>query len=83
MKRALVFRGGWDGHQPVQTSDFIAAELRKRDMEVDLFNDQECLLQPGLEEKYDVIIPVSALKKTGDRELLDVMESLLETFARR
>ena len=58
MKRALVFRGGWDGHQPVQTSDFIAAELRKRDMEVDLFNDQECLLQPGLEEKYDVIIPV-------------------------
>lgn len=34
-------------------------------------------------EKNDVIIPVSALKKTGDRELLDVMESLLETFERR
>ena len=34
-------------------------------------------------EKSDVIIPVSALKKTGDRELLDVMESLLETFERR
>ncbi len=34
-------------------------------------------------EKNDVIVPVSALKKTGDRELLDVMESLLETFERR
>lgn len=28
-------------------------------------------------EKGDIVIPVSALKKTGDRELLDVMQELL------
>lgn len=58
MKKALFFRGGWDGHQPVETSDFIAAELRKRGMEADLADDQQCLLDPDLAKRYDVIVPV-------------------------
>lgn len=58
MKRALIFRGGWDGHEPVQTSDMVAGELRKRGMEVEIFDRQECLLLPELETKYDVIVPV-------------------------
>ncbi len=58
MKRALIFRGGWEGHEPVQTSDMVAGELRKRGMEVNIFDQQECLLVPELETKYDVIIPV-------------------------
>ncbi len=58
MKRALIFRGGWEGHEPVQTSDMVAGELRKRGMEVNIFDQQECLLDPELETKYDVIIPV-------------------------
>lgn len=58
MKRALIFRGGWEGHEPVQTSDMVAGELRKRGMEVEIFDQQECLLDPELETKYDVIIPV-------------------------
>ena len=58
MKRALIFRGGWSGHEPVQTSDLVAGELRKRGMEVEIFDQQECLLQPELETKYDLILPV-------------------------
>lgn len=58
MKRALIFRGGWEGHEPVQTSDMVAGELRKRGMAVEIFDQQECLLVPELETKYDVIIPV-------------------------
>ena len=58
MKRALIFRGGWEGHEPVQTSDMVAGELRKRGMEVNIFDQQERLLDPELETKYDVIIPV-------------------------
>ena len=58
MKRALIFRGGWTGHEPVQTSDLVAGELRMRGMEVEIFEQQECLLQPDLETKYDLVIPV-------------------------
>lgn len=63
MKKALIFRGGWDGHEPVQTSDIVAAELRKRGMNVEIFDNQECLLQPNLESKYDIIIPVWTMGK--------------------
>ena len=57
MKKALVFRGGWEGHDPVESSDIVAAELQKRQMTVDIFDDQECLLKRDL-TAYDVIIPV-------------------------
>ena len=57
MKKALVFRGGWEGHDPVGSSDIVAAELQKRQMTVDIFDDQECLLKRDL-TAYDVIIPV-------------------------
>ena len=58
MKKALIFRGGWDGHEPVETSEIVAAELRKRGMEVDIFDDQDCLLNKNLADTYSVIIPV-------------------------
>lgn len=58
MKKALVFRGGWDGHEPVETSEIVAAELRKRGLEVDIFDDQDCLLNKNLADTYSVIIPV-------------------------
>lgn len=58
MKKVLIFRGGWSGHEPVETSEITAEELRKRGMEVDLFDDPECLRMADLEQKYDVIIPV-------------------------
>lgn len=57
MKKALVFRGGWEGHDPVGSSNIVAAELQKRQMTVDIFDDQECLLKRDL-TAYDVIIPV-------------------------
>ena len=57
MKKALVFRGGWEGHDLVESSDIVAAELQKRQMTVDIFDDQECLLKRDL-TAYDVIIPV-------------------------
>ncbi len=63
MKKALIFRGGWTGHEPVQTSDVVAAELQKRGMAADVFDHQECLLQPDLAEKYHVIIPVWTMGK--------------------
>lgn len=58
MKKALIFRGGWTGHEPVETTDMVAAELRKRGMEVVIEENQECLLAEDLGATYDVIIPM-------------------------
>ena len=58
MKKVLVFRGGWEGHEPVETSEVIAEELRKRGVEVDVFDNQDCLLNENLADIYSVIVPV-------------------------
>ena len=58
MKHALIFRGGWDGYEPVQTSELVAEQLRKHGMEVEISDSQEALLQSGLEQNCDVIVPV-------------------------
>ena len=58
MKKALIFRGGWEGHEPVQTSDIVADSLRARGLDVEVYDSQDCLLQGNLENKYDVVIPV-------------------------
>ena len=62
-KKILVFRGGWDGHDPVQTSDRVVAQLKALGIESDIFNNQECLLQEGLADKYAAIIPVWTMGK--------------------
>ena len=66
MKKALIFRGGWDGHEPVETSEIVAAELRKRGLEVDIFDDQDCLLNKNLADTYSVIIPVWTMGEISD-----------------
>lgn len=58
MKKVLIFRGGWEGHEPVETSEIVAAELRRRGMEVDIFDDQQCLTDRDLAAEYSLIIPV-------------------------
>ncbi len=78
MKRVLIFRGGWTGHEPVETSDMVAAELRRHDVTVDLFNDQKCLLDPELKTKYQLIVPVWTMGTIGEKEsaaLLDAVRS--------
>lgn len=78
MKHVLIFRGGWDGHEPVQTSDLIAAELRKNGVEVDIFDNQQCLLDPDLKTKYQLIVPVWTMGAIGAKEseaLLDAVRS--------
>jgi type 1 glutamine amidotransferase len=78
MKKALIFRGGWDGHEPVETSEIVAAELRKRGMEVDIFDDQDCLLNKNLADTYSVIIPVWTMGEISDaagKALLNAVSS--------
>ena len=78
MKRALIVRGGWDGHEPVQTADLIAESLRKNQFEVeiadtlDAFKDVERLMT------FDVLMPhwtMGAIAKEPLNGLLEAVKS--------
>ena len=38
MKKALILRGGWDGHDPVETTDRFAVMLRTHDFDVQIYD---------------------------------------------
>lgn len=57
MKRALLFWGGWDGHQPETFARRFQSELARHDIRTDLFNTLACLDSAETLLGYDVIIP--------------------------
>lgn len=78
MKKTLIFRGGWNGHDPVETSDIVAGRLRAHDVQVDMFETQDCLLDPELKNKYDLIVPVwtmGSISNEAEKALLAAVKS--------
>jgi len=65
MKNVLIFRGGWNGHNPVETSDIIGGRLREHGLHVDIFDTQDCLLDPEFKTKYNLVVPVWTMGTIG------------------
>ena len=56
MKKALIFRGGWDGHQPELTSVRFAAMLKKQGISAEIFDTLDCLADREALLTYDLIV---------------------------
>lgn len=56
MKKALIFRGGWDGHEPNLTSVRFAGLLEKHGIKAEIFDDLECLADREKLLEYDLIV---------------------------
>lgn len=57
MKKALIFRGGWDGHEPLLVSERFAGILRGEGFDVDIHDDQDILGNLDYLMGLDLIIP--------------------------
>ncbi len=55
MKKALVFRGGWDGHEPNLVSERFARLLEKNGIHAEIFEGVDCFLEQDLLQ-YDLIV---------------------------
>ncbi len=56
MKRALLFQGGWDGHEPEQVADLLAGWLESDSFTVKVSDTLDVLEQEDL-HAYDLIVP--------------------------
>ena len=56
MKKALIFQGGWDGHEPQLTSARFARLLQKHGFEVAISDTQDCLADPEALMALDLIV---------------------------
>lgn len=58
MKKALIFWGGWDGHDPQLVSARFKRILESEGFEVECYDNMECLADGEKLKALDLIIPV-------------------------
>lgn len=78
MKKALIIYGGWDGHQPKETSEIFAGELKKHGFAVTTSDTLDCLLNATEVQSFDLIVPNWTMGNiTGEQEkgLRDAIEA--------
>lgn len=76
MKKALIFHGGWEGHEPEACAKLFAAELAARDFTVELSSTLDCLNNAARLAKFDLIVPLwtmGALTKAQEKNLVGVV----------
>lgn len=56
-KKALIFQGGWDGHEPVLVAKRFARLLEKHGYECTIADNQECLADLEALKELDLIVP--------------------------
>ncbi len=78
MKKALVTRGGWDGHEPKQCSEIAISILKKEGYEVNVFDTLDCYLDREYMMSLDLIVPLwtmSEISKEQEDGLLEAVKS--------
>ena len=63
MKKALIFRGGWDGHEPKLVSERFAKLLEKNGIRAEIFDGLECLADKEKLTEYDLIVPCMTMSE--------------------
>ena len=56
MKKALIFQGGWDGHEPQLTSRRFAGLLEKNGIAAEIYDTTDCLADYEKLLTYDLIV---------------------------
>jgi type 1 glutamine amidotransferase len=57
-KKALIFQGGWDGHQPVQCAELFAGKLTERGFAVEVVDTLTVLEDAARLKTYSLIVPI-------------------------
>lgn len=72
MKKALIFRGGWEGHAPIAVSELLARLLLKNGIEAEIFEGVDCLCDREKLLRYDLIVPCLTMGEIPDSYVSNV-----------
>jgi type 1 glutamine amidotransferase len=76
--KALITRGGWEGHQPVETSEVFRDILAQDGFEVEIVDTLDCFLDAEALKAYDLIVPIwtmTTITKEQTEGILAAIES--------
>jgi uncharacterized protein len=78
MKRALIFQGGWAGHEPVQVSEVFKNILADGGFEVELYDNLDCLADKDKLLSYDLIVPVWTMGTIDGQYVRNICDAVAE-----
>ena len=76
--KALITRGGWVGHEPVETSEVFRDILVKENFDVEIVETLDCFLDAEALKTYDLVVPIwtmSEITKEQTDGILAAIES--------
>lgn len=76
MKRALIFQGGWDGHEPILVSKRFADLLKKNDYEVEIYDTLDCLGDVGKLKELDLIVSCWTMGEIDNEYVKNIAEAV-------
>ncbi|NLJ25110.1 MAG: hypothetical protein GX354_06765 [Firmicutes bacterium] len=75
-RKALIVRGGWDGHQPVEVSELFREILVNEDFEVEISETLDSFLDVEKLKALDLIVPVWTMGKITREQVFPVLEAV-------
>lgn len=78
MKKALIFYGGWEGHDPERTTARFEKILAREGFEVDRYEGMDCLSSLDKLLEYDLIVPcvtMSTIEREHEKNVIDAVAS--------
>ncbi|MGO4536640.1 ThuA domain-containing protein [Leifsonia sp. 2MCAF36] len=76
-KHALVVRGGWDGHMPVETTDSFIPFLRDNDFDVRVEEGTAVYADEAYLEGVDLVVQVNTMSSIEDAEFRGLQRAVL------
>lgn len=76
MKQALIVRGGWDGHEPVQVSEIFARILREEGFQVEISDTLEVLKDKEKLHGLHLLVPVWTMGEITKEQVDPVLEAV-------
>ncbi|MFQ3544187.1 ThuA domain-containing protein [Halobacillus rhizosphaerae] len=73
--KALIFQGGWEGHEPAQVAEILAGILREESFRVKIADSLSALEEEDLSD-YDLIIPNWTQGTISDNQLAALMKAV-------
>lgn len=77
-KKALIVRGGWDGHQPIEVSELFKEILVEEGFEVEVSETLDAFLDGDKLKALHLIVPVWTMGKITREQVLPVLEAVAE-----
>lgn len=74
--KALIVRGGWDGHEPLQVSDILAEALRQNGFKVEISETLDAFLDVEKLKGLDLIVPEWTMGTIKQEQLKPVLEAV-------